>query len=216
MDAALAAAVPGSTEADVAAALFERVVHEGGAVYDVVLSSGAASGTLGPSGGPAGAARWTTRPLAAGDLLRIDAYGSVGGYLFDFARSTVVGGHATEEQADLIDALRASVTAGIEVLRPGVPLAEVVARCEDTLDASRHARRHGTPAHTMSGFWGHGLGVGWESPWIGPQSDEVVEAGWCLAVERRARVAGLGGAQYEDDVLVGPDGAELLTATAPP
>jgi len=35
----------------------------------------------------------------------------------------------------------------------------------------------------------------------------------CLAIERRAAVDGLGGAQYEDDVLVGDDGPELLTRT---
>jgi len=58
---------------------------------------------------------------------------------------------------------------------------------------------------------GHGLGLGFEPPWIGLGSSEIVEPGWCLAVERRAAVPGLGGAQYEDDVLIGPDGAELLT-----
>ena len=61
------------------------------------------------------------------------------------------------------------------------------------------------------GFWGHGLGLGWEPPWIGPQSSERVEEGMCLALERRAAVGGLGGGQYEDDVLVGADGPELLT-----
>jgi len=211
MTAALDAAVPGASEAAVAAAFFDTVVAAGGAVYDVLVSSGPASGTLGPSGGAAGAARWTTRRLQAGELLRLDAYGSVEGYLFDFARSVVVGGAASEAQAELLDALRASVAAGIERLRPGVPLSEVAAACEAVLAASPHARRHGVPAHTMSGFWGHGLGVGWEPPWIGLDSGDVVEAGMCLAVERRAAVPGLGGAQYEDDVLVGPGGAELLT-----
>lgn len=215
MAAALDAAVPGAREAEVAAALFERVVSDGGAVYDVVVSSGAASGTLGPSGGAAGAARWTTRRLADGDLLRIDAYGSIGGYLFDFARTTVVGDAASGEQRELIDALRAGVAAGIEALRPGVRLSEVARRCDVALAASSHARRHGVPAHLMGGFWGHGLGLGFEPPWIGPAADEVVEAGWCLALERRAAVAGVGGAQHEDDVLVGPDGAELLTVGGP-
>jgi Xaa-Pro aminopeptidase len=214
MTAALDAAVPGAREAEVAAGLFERVVRDGGAVYDVVVSSGAASGMIGPSGGPAGAARWTTRPLDRGDLLRIDAYGSLGGYLFDFARATVVGDAGSAEQTELIEALRTSVAAGIEALRPGVLLSEVARRCEDTLAASEHARRHGVPAHLMNGFWGHGLGLGFEPPWVGPAADEVVEAGWCLAIERRAAVAGVGGAQHEDDVLVGPDGPELLTAAA--
>jgi Xaa-Pro dipeptidase len=215
MAAALERAVPGASEAEVVAALVERVVREGGAVYDVVVSSGAASGTLGPSGGAAGAAGWTTRRLEAGDLLRIDAYGSVAGYLFDFARSVVVGGAASDEQVELIDALRGSVQAGVDALRPGVRLSDVARTCEEALAASDHARRHGAPEHVMGGFWGHGLGLGFEPPWIGPDSTEVVEAGWCLAVERRAAVAGLGGAQYEDDVLIGTDGAEPLTATEP-
>jgi Xaa-Pro aminopeptidase len=73
------------------------VVREGGAIYDVAVSSGAASGTLGPAGGAAGAAGWTTRQLRAGELLRIDAYGSVAGYLFDFARTIVVGGPGSDE-----------------------------------------------------------------------------------------------------------------------
>ena len=65
----------------------------------------------------------------------------------------------------------------------------------------------------MGGFWGHGLGLGWEPPWLGPACDERLEPGMCLAIERRVAVDGLGGAQYEDDVLVGDDGPELLTRT---
>jgi Xaa-Pro aminopeptidase len=63
----------------------------------------------------------------------------------------------------------------------------------------------------MGGFWGHGMGLDFGPPWIGPDSREPVQAGWCLALERRAAIAGLGGAQYEDNVLVGPTGADLLT-----
>jgi Xaa-Pro aminopeptidase len=166
---------------------------------------------LAPHGGAAGPAGWTTRTLAAGDLLRLDAYGSVGGYLFDFARSVVVGDALTEEQVELIGAMRTSVLAGIERLRPGTRLADVARACDEALAETAHARRHGVPEHLMGGFWGHGLGLSFEPPWIGPDSAEVAEPGWCLAVERRAAVPGLGGAQYEDNVLIGPDGAELLT-----
>jgi Xaa-Pro aminopeptidase len=210
MTAALGAAVPGASEADVAAVLLERVVRGGGAVYDVVLSSGPGSINLGPPDGPAG---WTTRRLSAGDLMRVDAYGSVGGYLFDFARTVVVGGQASDAQQALIDALRDSVLAGVAALRPGVALADVARACEEALAGSPHARRHGVPPNLMGGFWGHGLGLAFEPPWIGPDSRETVEAGWCLALERRAAVPGIGGAQYEDDVLVGAERAELLTPT---
>jgi ectoine hydrolase len=211
MGTALEAAAPGVTEADVAATFVEHVVRGGGAIYDVVISSGPGSIALGPHDRPAG---WTTRELAAGELLRIDAYGSVGGYLFDFARTVVVGGQPSVEQAELIDSLRAAVQAGIAVLRPGVPLGDVARACEEALAASEHAQRHGTPKHVMGGFWGHGLGLGFDPPWIGPASQEVVEQGWCLAVERRAAVPGLGGAQWEDDVLVGSDGPEVLTGAS--
>jgi Xaa-Pro aminopeptidase len=209
-------AVPGNSEADVVAALVARLIRGGGAIYDVVLSSGPASGTLGPSGGPSGTAGWTTRRLVAGELLRIDAYGSLSGYLFDFARSIVVGGAGSAEQVALINAMRDSVQAGIGALRPGVPVSEVVRCCEAALATSEHARRHGVPEQLMGGFWGHGLGLGFEPPWIGSENHELVEAGWCLAIERRAAVAGLGGAQYEDDVLIGHDGAELLTTLVLP
>jgi len=70
---------------------------------------------------------------------------------------------------------------------------------------------HGMPASTMGGAWGHGLGLGFEPPWVDPGSQVVAEEGMCFAIERRIGVPGLGGAQYEDDVLVGPDGAEVLT-----
>ena len=116
----------------------------------------------------------------------------------------------SDEQSELIAALRDSVTAGIDALRPGAPLSDVAGACEDALAGSAHARRHGVPRHLMGGFWGHGLGLGFEPPRIGPESTDIVEPGWCLAVERRAAVPGLGRAQYDDDVLIGPGGAELL------
>jgi Xaa-Pro aminopeptidase len=211
MEAAITAAAPGATEADVAAALARQVVRGGGAVFDIVLSSGEWAHTLAPSGGPPGTAGYTTRRLSAGDLLRIDAYGSLGGYLFDFARSLVVGRPPSATQRLLLDAVRDSVRAGIAALRPGVPLGAVARRCEETLAASAYSREHGPPASVMGGAWGHGLGLAFEPPWIHPGSEVVVEEGMCLAIERRIEAPGLGGAQYEDDVLVGAKGAELLT-----
>jgi hypothetical protein len=44
----------------------------------------------------------------------------------------------------------------------------------------------------MDGFWGHGIGLDFGPPWISPKSGEVLQAGWCLAIERRAAVPGLG------------------------
>ena len=78
MSAALAAAVPAATEADVAAAFVEVLIRAGGALFDVAVSSGPYANTLAASHAPAA---YTLRELEAGDLLRIDAYGSLAGYL---------------------------------------------------------------------------------------------------------------------------------------
>jgi Xaa-Pro aminopeptidase len=211
MEIAMSAAVPGASEAEVAGALAAEVVGQGGTLYDVALSAGPWAHTLAPSGGAAGVAGYTTRRLGAGELLRIDAYGSLGGYLFDFARSRVVGRPPNASQRELLDAVRDSVQAGIGALRPGVTLGAVADRCEAALASSSYTRRHGTPASALGGAWGHGLGLGFEPPWIDVGSEVVVEEGMCFAIERRIGTPGVGGAQYEDSVLVGSGGADLLT-----
>jgi Xaa-Pro aminopeptidase len=60
----------------------------------------------------------------------------VSGYLFDFARTTVVGDEPTDDQTALIVALQDAVTAGVEALRRGVPLAHIARRCEKVPAAS--------------------------------------------------------------------------------
>ena len=215
MAAAMAAAVPGATEADVVAAFVAEVIRGGGAWYGGGLSSGPWAYTFAPTGGEHGAAPSTLHRLAAGELLRFDAYGSVGGYLFDLARSWVVGRRPTPGQQMLLDAVRDSVTAGLEKLRPGVTLGDVARRCDAVLASSVYARRFGVPASTMSDAWGHGLGLGFEPPWISIESDVVVEPGMCFAVERRIEAPhappDARGAQYEEDVLVTEYGVDLLT-----
>ena len=94
------------------------------------------------------------RRLTAGDLLRFDAYGSLAGYLFDFARSWVVGRRPTPDQQMILDAVRDSVIAGVERLRPGVTLGEVARHCDAVLANSAYARRYGVPASTMGDAWG--------------------------------------------------------------
>ena len=126
-----------------------------------------------------------------------------------------MGTRPSREQRELIDAVRDSVTAGIDVIRPGETLGAVARRCSDVLAQSDYARRHGVPASPMLGVWGHGLGLAFEPPWIEPASTVVIEEGMCLAVERRIEAPdappGLGGAQYEENVLVTGSGIELLS-----
>ncbi|GAA3240278.1 M24 family metallopeptidase [Nonomuraea helvata] len=211
MAAARDAAEPGVTEADVAAAAVAEIVRAGGAYYGMGISSGTRSHTFAASGPAPYSA---DRRLAAGDLLRIDLYGSVHGYLFELARTWVVGEEPTTEQRRLLDAVRDSVLAGIDLLRPGRTFGEVARRCQEVFERSAFAAHHGLPEAEMHGVWGHGLGLSFEPPWIiedGPHAGERAEAGMCLALERRLAVHSVGGAGYEEDVIVTDAGPELTT-----
>jgi Xaa-Pro dipeptidase len=207
VEVAMEAAVPGITEAEVAAAAISEIVRTGGALYGMGLSSGPWAHTFSPST----PAAYSRRRLKAGDMIRLDLYGSLDGYLFDFGRSRLVGRPPTQEQQEMLDAVRDSVQAGTELLRPGETLGAVARRCEEVLGASAYARRHGPPLAMMGGTWGHSLGLDWGSPWIESGSSTLILPGMCFAIERRIEAPGIGGANYENDVIVTDDGPEIVT-----
>jgi Xaa-Pro aminopeptidase len=175
VDAAMEAAVPGVTEAEVAAEAIAEVVRAGGALYGLGLSSGPWAHTFSPST----PAPYSRRGLEAGDMIRLDLYGSFEGYLFDFGRSRVVGRVPTQEQQEL--------------------------------DASTYARHRGPLREMMGGTWGHSLGLDWGAPWIEAACSTVIRPGMCFAIERRIEAPGIGGANYENDVIVTDAGPEIVT-----
>jgi Xaa-Pro aminopeptidase len=209
VDAAMKAAVPGATEAEVAAAAIAEIVHAGGALYGLGISSGPWAHTFSPST----PAAYSRRRLNAGEMIRLDLYGSIEGYLFDFGRSRVVGRSPTQEQQEILDAVRDSVRAGTDLLRPGETLGAVARRCEGVLGASAYAYRRGLPQSTMGGTWGHSLGLDWGSPWIESTSSIVIRSGMCFAIEQRIEAPGIGGANYENDVIITEAGPEITTPT---
>jgi Xaa-Pro aminopeptidase len=207
VDAAMEAAVPGVTEAEVAADAIAEVVRAGGALYGLGLSSGPWAHTFSPST----PAPYSRRRLRAGDMIRLDLYGSFEGYLFDFGRSRVVGRAPTQEQQEILDAVRDSVRAGTELLRPGETLGAVARRCEEVLDASTYARHRGPLREMMGGTWGHSLGLDWGAPWIESACSTVIQPGMCFAIERRIEAPGIGGANYENDVIVTDADPDIVT-----
>jgi Xaa-Pro dipeptidase len=210
MCAALAAAVPGATEADVAAAFVDVLIRGGGALFNFAVSSGPSANTLAASHAPAA---YTLRKLEPGDIMRIDAFGSLAGYQFDFARSMVIGGQPGPRQQQILDAARESVAAGVAAARPGAVVGDIARACENALARCAYARARGVPGNTMHDAWGRGIGLAFDPPWITAANELVLQPGMCLAVERRIAEADGLGAQYEDNVLITPTGPELLTRT---
>jgi Xaa-Pro aminopeptidase len=207
--AVMDAALPGASEADLAAAGIEVIVRSGGAFFGMGLSCGAHADSYGHSQPAAYDGRYILRE---GDMARVDLYGSVDGYLFDLARTCVVGGRPTDDQQAMLDAARESVLAGIGKVGPGVPMSEVARICEDTLKVSEFARR-GSSA-PLTGFpWGHNLGLAFEAPWIEASSTTTMVPRMCLAIEKRLARAGVGGASYEDNLIVTENGCEVITGS---
>ena len=96
VEAILDAAGPGATAAEVAAAGFAAVLNAGGMVYGISLSTGPYAHFYSQSQPAPFDSRYE---LQEGDMARVDFYGSVDGYLFDFGRSRVVGHEPDESPA---------------------------------------------------------------------------------------------------------------------
>ena len=207
VEAMMDAAVPGATEADMAAAGIETIVRAGGAFYGMGLSCGPHADSYGHSQPAAYDGRYVLRE---GDMARVDLYGSVDGYLFDLGRACVVGGRPTDDQQAMLDAARESVLAGVAKVGPGVPMSEVARACDEALAASEYAHRGATPP--LTGFpWGHSLGLTWGEPWIEADSTTTIVPRMYLCLEKRLARAGVGGVTYEDDLIVTENGCELVT-----
>ena len=207
VEAGLDAAIPGATEADVAAAAIEVIVRGGGVYFGMGLSCGDHADSYGHSQPAAYDGRYVLRE---GDMARLDLYGSVDGYLFDLARSCVVGVPPTDDQKAMLDAARDAVLAGIRGVAPGVPMSEIARICDQTLAESEFARR-GSSA-PLTGFpWGHSMGLSFDEPWIEAGCSTLVQPRMCLAVEKRLARPGVGGVSYEDNLIVTEDGCETIS-----
>lgn len=138
-------------------------------------------------------------------FLLVDWGATVDGYRSDLTR-IVRTGTVVEEFGEMYRAVVAAQRQAIAAIRPGRLAGEVDAEARKSLEAVGFGRLfgHGT---------GHGLGREiHESPWIRPHSEDVLRPGMILTIEPGVYRPGLGGVRIEDDVLVTPDGAEVLSS----
>ena len=195
----LEAVVVGQTERQLALELETQMRQRGadGPAFPSIVASGPHSSI--PHHNP------TDRPLAAGDLLKIDFGALVDGYHSDITRTFVVAAEPTGWQIEIHGLVNRAAAAGRACLRPGLSVAELDSVVRGMI----------TDAGFGSNF-GHGLGHGvglqiHEAPIMGPKSTGTLESAMTITVEPGVYLPKRGGVRIEDTVVVGPDGCRSLT-----
>lgn len=206
----MAAAEPGRTEADLVAIGLPVLLRHGGFPADVVAGSGNPCRPRAARGIPSYSSE---RPLAAGDLLRLDGFGPVRGYGCDLARSTCVGAAPTEAQREVLEHAVEFIDTLIAAVRPGVTHAAV-----HDLGTAWMTERGYRPHAYFEGFWpafGHQIGLTTEGPFIAAGETDPIEAGQAMSIEIVLGTPETGGISHEESVIVTAGGTEVMTARCP-
>ncbi len=210
MAAMMEAAEPGRTEADLVAIGLPIMLRGGGFPADVVAGSGNPAKPQAPRGIPSFNAE---RPLAAGDLLRVDGFGPVRGYGCDLARSTCVGAAPTDAQHEVLEHALGFVETLVAAIRPGVTHESV-----HDLGTEWLVERGYKPHAYFEGFWpafGHQIGLTTEGPFLAAEESDPIQAGQTMSVEIVLGTPETGGISHEESIIVTADGTETITAACP-
>jgi Xaa-Pro aminopeptidase len=154
-------------------------------------------------------AQATSREIGRGDLLLVDFGAQLDGYCADLTRTVVIGARADGRQREVHDFVLAAQRAALTGIRPGMTGREADALARDTLRGFgvEQAFRHSL---------GHGLGLEvHEDPRLAATADTPLPVGAVVTVEPGVYFEGWGGVRLEDDVVLAPEGPELLSPGAP-
>jgi len=202
IESMMAAARPVATHGDVVAAGLQILVPAGGILYNSFMASG--TGGEAPTVARSSFPTWASpAPLREGQWLRLGISGVLDGYYFDVSRSRSIGA-ATNRQIDAFEAAIATVEEGINALRAGISAGEVATA------GLRKQEALGYPLKGVFSGLGHGIGLGWDIPWLVPQETLRLAPGMVLNFERTLMQDGYLG-DFEETVLLANEGIERLT-----
>jgi Xaa-Pro aminopeptidase len=190
---------PGMTEKQVARLIEARMIELGaeGPAFSTIVASGPNAAM--PHAIPG------DRAIQAGEPIVIDMGARYHGYNSDMTRTIVLGEPDARFKEIYNIVLRAHLDSEVAA-RSGVSGVAVDAAARDVIKAAGYGDNfgHGT---------GHGIGLEvHEGPRAAAAStDESLDAGVVISIEPGIYLPGWGGVRIEDLVLLGPDGAEVLT-----
>jgi Xaa-Pro aminopeptidase len=154
------------------------------------------------------------RQTQPSDLVVMDIGAEYGQYTADVTRTVPVDGHYTDRQKEIYQLVLGAQQAAIDATKPGVTIGEL------SQIARRYIQEHsGTlcGGESCNRYFIHGL-----SHWLGMRVHDVgdysmpLAPGMVFTIEPGIYIAGEQlGIRIEDDILVTPTGAEILSAGAP-
>jgi Xaa-Pro aminopeptidase len=189
---------PDQTELQVAHNLEHqmRAFGAAGCAFDPIVGVGPRAAL--PHGFP------TEARIGDGPFVLIDWGAEVNQYLSDLTRVLITGKVPTKFRNVYEIVLKAQLAA-IKKIRPGVSAKEVDRAARKVIETAG-----------FGDYFGHGLGHSFgleihEQPFLSPIHDDLLEPGMVITVEPGIYLPDFCGVRLEDDVLVTPDGHEVLS-----
>ncbi len=196
---------PTDTEKDLADAMEGFVRRAGGKCtsFPVIAATGARAAL--PHAPP------TNHRVEESFLLLVDWGANESLYKSDLTRVLWSHNHAAASPSDydqfrrVYEVVLEAQRRAIATIRPGVTSTEVDKAARGYIADQGFGERF---THGL----GHGIGLNiHEAPFFRPNHEVLLEAGMVVTMEPGIYLPGWGGVRIEDDVLITPDGAEVLT-----
>jgi Xaa-Pro aminopeptidase len=151
--------------------------------------------------------RATSKKIKKGEVVTLDFGCVYKGFNSDMTRTVAVGKISTELQK-VYEIVRVAQQRAIEKVKPGVNGREIDSMARDYITLHGYGSKfgHGT---------GHGLGIEvHEIPIISQRGERfILEPNMVFTVEPGIYLEGIGGVRIEDDIVVRPEGYEILNTS---
>jgi len=187
----------GMTEQDLYRCIVDRALAHGAeGILMVQVAAGERSAYSNPTP--------SERKLKHGDVVKIDVFVTVGGYLSDTGRAVVIG-EANPKQREIWSRMQETLAALEAMIRPDARTSDLWRVFVESFG------RHGMAPALR--FLGHGLGLSLhEEPFIAAHTDTALEAGMVVAIEPVYKADDGVGYHLEDNLIVTPTGVENMTS----